>query len=86
MKRHRGVSSVDKITSSHPSRVTKNIASIFESPDQKFILIEGAPGIGKIVLAKETASLWACSEVLKGKRLFLLFIYICMMLILSIRS
>jgi len=34
-------------SSSHSSRVTKSIASIFESPDQKFILIEGAPGIGK---------------------------------------
>ena len=74
MSKHpRGASSVDGITSSHPSSVTKSITSIFESPDQKFILIEGAPGIGKTVLAKEIAYRWACGEMLQGKKLFLLF-------------
>ena len=73
-KRPRGASSVDEITSSHPSKVTKSITSIFESPDQKFILIEGAPGIGKTVLAKEITYRWACGEMLQGKKLFLLFV------------
>ena len=73
-KRLRGASSVDEITSSHPSRVTKSITSIFELPNQKFILIEGAPGIGKTVLVKEIACQWACGEILQGKKLFLLFV------------
>ena len=73
-KRPRGASSVDEITSSHPLKVTKSIASILELPDQKFILIEGAPGIGKTVLAKEIAYRWACGEMLQGKKLFLLFV------------
>ena len=73
-KHHRGASSVDEITSSHPSMVTKSITSIFELPDQKFILIEGAPGIGKTVLVKEIVYRWACGEVLQGKKLFLLFV------------
>ena len=67
-KHRRGASSVDEITLLHPSRATKSIASIFESPNQKFILIEGAPGIGKTVLVKEIAYLWACGEILQGKK------------------
>jgi len=71
VSRHqRGASSVDKVSSSHPSRVTKNIASIFESPDQKFILIEGAPGIGKTVLAKEIVHLWAIGDILHKRGYF----------------
>jgi len=80
----RGASSVDKMTSSHPSRVTKSIASIFKPPDiyqlphmddlAPFILIEGAPGIGKTVLVNEIAYRWACGEILQGKKLFILFI------------
>ena len=72
-KCHRGASSLDKIMSSHPSRVTKSIASIIESPDQKFILIEGAPGIGKTVLAKELSYHWAGGKLLQGNKFFLLF-------------
>ena len=73
-KHQRDASSVDEITSSHPSRITKSIASIFESPHQKFTLIEGAPGFGKTVLMQEIAYRWACGEVLQGKRLFLVFV------------
>ena len=73
-KCQRGASSVDEIKSSHPSRVTKSITSIFESPNQRFILIEGAPGIGKTVLLKEIAYHWAIKNVLQGKKVFLLFV------------
>ena len=70
------------------SIVTKNIADIFaadptnltepgtsstETP--KRILIEGAPGIGKTVLAKEIAYQWATNEILiEIKIVFLLYL------------
>ena len=70
------------------SRVTKNITDIFtadltdlteysttstEAP--KRILIEGAPGIGKTVLAKEIAYRWATNEILtKIKTVFLIYL------------
>ena len=70
------------------SRVTKNITDIFkadlsdltesgtsftEAP--KRILIEGAPGIGKTVLAKEIAYQWATNEILTEiKVIFLLYL------------
>ena len=59
------------------SRITKDIADIFiadpmdqtesntkSSKPPRRILIEGAPGIGKTVLAKEIAYRWANKEVL----------------------
>ena len=60
------------------SKITKNITDIFtmdsseagESP--KRILIEGAPGIGKTVLAKEIAYRWANGELLKTVDLVIL--------------
>ena len=64
------------------SRVTKDIADIFTADpmDQtedstdlnkspKRILIEGAPGIGKTVLAKEIAFRWAKKELLQNIRI-----------------
>ena len=59
--------------------MTKNISDIFlpaESSNRSFVdlhvLIEGAPGIGKTVLTKEIAYLWAKKELLISKNLLLL--------------
>ena len=59
--------------------MTKNISDIFlpvKASDGSLvalhILIEGAPGIGKTVLAKEIAYQWAKNELLTSKKLLLL--------------
>ena len=59
--------------------MTKNISDIFllaKASDKSFvdhyILIEGAPGIGKTVLTKEIAYLWAKKELLITKNILLL--------------
>ncbi|XP_065898548.1 uncharacterized protein [Dysidea avara] len=65
---------------------TKDIADIFESfvtrdgsvKDPNLILIEGAPGIGKTVLAKEIAFQWTNNKLLSSKKLlFLIFLREC---------
>ena len=61
----------DSVLFSHNYRMTKKITEIFRS-SEKFILIEGAPGIGKTILAKEIAYCWANGEMLVGMTLFLL--------------
>ena len=59
--------------------MTKNISDIFlpivhsdGSSVDLYILIEGAPGIGKTVLAKEIAYQWANNELLRSNKLLLL--------------
>ena len=65
------------------SNATKNISDIFVpfmandklTIEPCIILIEGAPGIGKTVLAKEIAFQWASNNLLSDKKvLFLLFL------------
>ena len=62
------------------SNTTKNISDIFVSVTASdgltinpcIILIEGAPGIGKTVLAKEIAFQWANNKLLSDKKILLL--------------
>ena len=58
------------------STVTKELAEILapleQSKSPQFILIEGAPGIGKSILLKEIAYRWGNKQLLKTFRLVLL--------------
>ena len=58
------------------SKVTKEVAEILApletSSDPQFVLIEGAPGIGKSLLLKQIAYLWAINQILQKFKLVLL--------------
>ena len=73
-----GASQVDKMIKLN-SNVTKDIQEIFMSKSEnnlsQFILIEGAPGIGKTVLAKEIAYQWAIGKILRECKL-VFFLYL----------
>ena len=64
------------------SNITKNISDIFVpvtasdgvTTNPCIVLIEGAPGIGKTVLAKEIAFQWANKKLLKDKKILLLLL------------
>ncbi|XP_065898088.1 protein NLRC5-like isoform X2 [Dysidea avara] len=77
-----GAAAIDKLASSH-FQVTKDISKIFSadptdhsavrsSLPPQCILIEGAPGIGKTVLAKEIVFQWASGKLLQNCKLVLL--------------
>ena len=85
-----GAPSIDKLVSNYHgssakrprldhSRITKDITDIF-APDPNTnelptrILIEGAPGIGKTVLAKEIAYCWANNTLLNNTNILFLLI------------
>ena len=65
-----------------PNIYTKKISDIFISVTESdgytikpsIILIEGAPGIGKTVLAKEIAFQWANKKILSSKKILLLLL------------
>ena len=68
------------------TNATKNISDIFVSVTASdgvtinpcIVLIEGAPGIGKTVLAKEITFQWAYNKILNDKRIvFLVFLRQC---------
>ena len=73
-----GASQVDKMIKLD-SNITKDIQEIFisksENNSPQFILIEGAPGIGKTILSKEIAYQWSKGKILKEcKLVFLLYL------------
>ena len=61
------------------NKTVRNLSDLFipfegKEPVPYFILIEGAPGIGKTILSKEIALQWANNAILQFKKLlFLLF-------------
>ena len=58
------------------SKVTKEITEILApletSDDPQFVLIEGAPGIGKSLLLKHIAYRWSIQQILQKFKLVLL--------------
>ena len=84
--RAEGLSSSGGSISQAPNIYTKKISDIFlfvtasngYTVKPSIILIEGAPGIGKTVLAKEIAFQWANNKLLSSKKvLLLLFLREC---------
>ena len=59
-------------TSKITKEVEKILAPLETSDDPQFILIEGAPGIGKSLLLKEIAYRWGKKEILQKFKLVLL--------------
>ena len=71
--KNRVTKNINDIFAADPNDLTETNISLTEIP--KRILIEGAPGIGKTVLAKEIAYQWAINEILTEiKIVFLLYL------------
>ena len=72
-------SSISSFSNAEVSKVTTDIADILssmEGTDHPYtLLIEGAPGIGKTILAKEIVFQWANGKLLKKEKL-VFFIYL----------
>ena len=74
------IASTSSKSSSSKCYYSKDISELFSpnplsSHAPNFVLIEGAPGIGKTVLSKEIAFQWAIHKLLKAKALvFLVFL------------
>ena len=70
--------SVDSNTETH-TKATKSVSDIFAfmtpSSSPSMLLVEGAPGIGKTVLAKEIAFQWATNKLLNSIK-FLLLVFL----------
>ena len=68
---------IDEIKSDSGTNVTTKIPEVLspleQLKDPHFVLVEGAPGIGKSVLLKEIAYRWGIREYLKAFKLLLLF-------------
>ena len=66
--------SIDKISGTNKAtkEITDILAPLEKSKESCFILIEGAPGIGKSVLLKEIAYRWASKHLLQNFKLVLL--------------
>ena len=60
----------------HTHKVTKDMMDILapleKNDEPQFIMIDGAPGIGKSVLLREIAFMWGKQQILKGFKLVLL--------------
>ena len=67
---------LQEVPNSSTRTVTKELAEILvlleQSKDPQFILIEGAPGIGKSILLKEIAYRWGNEQILKTFKFVLL--------------
>ena len=59
-------------TSKVTNKVAEILAPLETTNDPQFVLIEGAPGIGKSVLLKEIEYLWATKQILQKFKLVLL--------------
>ena len=73
--KHQKLDSHESDTIKITKKIVEILAPLEECEDPQFILFEGAPGIGKSVLLKEIAYLWAKRQILQK---FKLVVLICL--------